>query len=163
MRIIKLFTKERIMDRDGQALYLERWVLLKSPWLCIYIHRFHQPDYDIPHDHPWWFFSLLLRGEYTEERLVPDIQKHGLLKAVQKQRHPGSLIFRKATDIHRVVFEPSMTEIRNAALPVTLFIAGPKTREWGFIEPNATGYRWESSDSYLAWKELCALTQQYKI
>ena len=39
-----LFGKEYIMDRDGSNLYLERWQILKSKLLSVYVHRVHRGD-----------------------------------------------------------------------------------------------------------------------
>jgi hypothetical protein len=51
----------------GGKLYLERLRILQTPLFSIYIHRIHIPDLDeFPHDHPWWFASLVLSGGYTE-------------------------------------------------------------------------------------------------
>jgi hypothetical protein len=47
---------------DGRP-YLERWIL----YCCgtLRLHRFHDGDEPVFHDHPWWFITFPLRG-YTE-------------------------------------------------------------------------------------------------
>lgn len=60
-----------LMDRfhivkDGR-LYLDRLRIVQTPWFGVMLHRIHAPDLDRdPHDHPWPFMSLILRGSYSE-------------------------------------------------------------------------------------------------
>jgi hypothetical protein len=49
----------------------------------------------------------------------------------------GSIRFGHARDLHRVELEPGVT-------PWTLFIPGPKFREWGFL----VGNKWVQHDEY---------------
>lgn len=47
--------------------YLDRLRMIQTPLFGIYLHRIHGPDRDRgPHDHPWWFASLVLSGSYFE-------------------------------------------------------------------------------------------------
>lgn len=47
--------------------FLDRLRVLQTPLCGFYLHRIHVPDQDRdPHDHPWWFASLVLSGGYTE-------------------------------------------------------------------------------------------------
>ena len=47
--------------------YLDRLRVVQTPLFSIYLHRIHTPDVDeFPHDHPWWFASLVLSGAYVE-------------------------------------------------------------------------------------------------
>lgn len=98
--------------------YLHRWWIIKrNNFFNIYLHHFLRSDDDRAlHDHPWWNLSVLLTGRYLEH--IP----HGV-----KVRRRGQLVLRKATHRHRV-------ELIDG--PVwTLFITGPKIREWGFWCP----------------------------
>jgi hypothetical protein len=53
--------------RNAGENYLVRLRLIQTPWFGVYLHRVLEPDYDFsPHDHPWNFGSLILRGGYTE-------------------------------------------------------------------------------------------------
>src|SRR5574341_86665 len=73
-----------------------------------------------PHDHPWWFVSIILRGGYYEVRFDADggsgeARWHG----------PGSILFRRATDLHKLMLPDGQTAW-------TLFITGKKCQTWGF-------------------------------
>jgi hypothetical protein len=55
------------IEKNG-VLYLDRLRIMQTPWFGVMLHRIHTPDLDRdPHDHPWPFASLILRGWYTEE------------------------------------------------------------------------------------------------
>ncbi|AQT78287.1 hypothetical protein B1R94_02120 [Mycolicibacterium litorale] len=73
--------------------YLLRWHLIpRNPVLNIYLHKFLRSDDDRAlHDHPWWFVSLILRGQYDE-----------ITDAGTKRRRAGSIAYRPATWRHRV-------------------------------------------------------------
>jgi hypothetical protein len=129
----------------GKTVYLVRYIAFKSRFGCIYIHRFMRSDADDPHDHPWNFFTYVCEGGYKEyfyDREKPQIYK-GEFKTMWTRyvnnRAPGSIAFRKATDIHQVVLDRSyeMEEIEQA--PLTICLMGPRLREWGFWDLKAAG------------------------
>lgn len=141
---MQFFKKQLILDRESEELYLERWILIKSRFLCVYFHKFHQEDYDLHHDHPWSFLSFLIRGRYWEYRLLEWTEHE--YRELKTLRKPFSIIFRKATDLHRVVLDKSGPK------PISLFISGPRTREWGFVEEEEGRLYWVESDEYLKRK-----------
>ncbi|CAB4203506.1 hypothetical protein UFOVP1382_122 [uncultured Caudovirales phage] len=48
--------------------YMDRWVW-QTRWFTVRLHHIQRPDADVElHDHPWSFFSLILKGWYEEER-----------------------------------------------------------------------------------------------
>lgn len=98
--------------------YLERWwVIPRNPFCNIYLHRFSGSDEDRAlHDHPWDNRSVMLEGLLSE--IMPD----DLLMLA-----PGMVRDREATDLHRF-------ELRSQTA-MTLFITGPRIREWGFACP----------------------------
>lgn len=104
--------------------YMRRWWLIpRNRWFNIYLHQFCRSDDDRAlHDHPWWNLSVLLRGEYTEHT----IDAGGINKRIV--RHAGDLKFRLASTAHRIEL--------HAGSCWTLFITGPRIREWGFHCPN---------------------------
>ncbi len=109
-----------------QDNYLLRWHLIpRNRWFNIYLHNIRHSDDDRAlHDHPWWNMSIILKGSYHEVRPSTGIFKE---KAAYYTR--GSVIFRKATQAHRLIINPI------AGSAWTLFITGPKVREWGFHCP----------------------------
>jgi len=75
------------------------------------------------HDHPFDYTTLILEGGYFEETPVDPRDPAGLR---QTEWHaPGSVITRRATDAHRLVIPEGKT-------CTTLFMTGPRWREWGF-------------------------------
>ncbi|MCW5678430.1 MAG: hypothetical protein KIT65_10850 [Xanthobacteraceae bacterium] len=104
--------------------YLHRWwIIPRNRFFNIYLHHFLKSDEDRAlHDHPWWNISLLLDGEYTEHT----IDAGGV--NVRTVRKAGEVKYRGAKSAHRV-------ELHNGPC-WTLFITGPRIREWGFHCPN---------------------------
>lgn len=81
--------------------YLLRWyVIPRNPWLNVYLHQFLHDDEDRAlHDHPWWFVSVMLKGEYQE--IVTD-------SGWWIKRSSPSIAFRKAEHAHRVVLPQTL-------------------------------------------------------
>lgn len=103
--------------------YMRRWfVIPRNPVFNIYLHHFRHSDDDRAlHDHPWWNVSILLHNEYTEHT----INAGGV--NVRKVYKAGNVKFRGASSAHRV-------ELHNGPC-WTLFITGPRFRQWGFHCP----------------------------
>ena len=111
--------KRIILDRVGQKPYLIRYYLFlkERKWFPfnIFLHKFLQSDPDELHDHPWPYFTIILRGGYWE------VTPKGRF-----WRGPGSFRFATPKSLHRA-------ELENGISAWTLFIPGPKLSEWGFI------------------------------
>lgn len=111
-----------------ESPYLLRWwIIPRNRFFNIYLHHMLRDDDDRAlHDHPWINLSIILRGGYRE--IVRG--KHGGLLA--KLRRPGAFVLRMPSFAHRLEL------IR---LPGgynyswSLFITGPRIREWGFHCP----------------------------
>lgn len=123
-----IIRKEQLLDVTF-ATHLER---LRVPFVVenAYVHRFLRSDDDRAlHDHPWPWMSILLDGEYLEHRPL-----HSNGAADQSQANPrlaGSIaINTDASQAHRIEL--------TTGNPVTLFLTGHKTRDWGFW----CGSRW---------------------
>lgn len=104
--------------------YLFRWyVIPRNKFFNVYLHKFLRDDDDRAlHDHPWWFVSLMLRGNYAEHTDA------GIVK-----RSSPSVAFRAAAHRHRV--ELSRDHF-GAAVPCwTLVFTGRVRRVWGFHCP----------------------------
>jgi hypothetical protein len=101
--------------------YLRRWfVIPRNPIFNIYLHEFLRSDDDRAlHDHPWSNLSCLLRGEYLEHTIAAGgIENRAVLRA-------GDFRFRWTGRLaHRI-------ELLSGPC-FTLFITGPRYREWGF-------------------------------
>jgi hypothetical protein len=100
--------------------YMLRWYLIpKSDRGNLYLHVILCSDDDRAlHDHPWDSTSLILAGQYIE------VTPHG-----NHRRQAGDMIVRCDQEAHRLIIPA------DAGPAVTLFVTGPKTREWGFHCP----------------------------
>lgn len=117
---------DEIIDRDeAKGAYLHRWHVCKSRWFNIYVHHILRSD-DSPHlhDHPWINASIVLDGTYTEHTIEQGgVNKRQRLKAGDCQ------IRMSGKHAHRLELYPTESAI-------TLFITGPRYRQWGFHYPN---------------------------
>lgn len=106
--------------------YLRRWwVIPRNEGCNVYLHEILASDDDrAHHDHPWDNVSMLLDGSYIEH------DRNG-----RHLRVAGSIVSRQATDAHRL-------EIPDGGRALSLFITGPKLREWGFHCPKGW-VRWQ--------------------
>jgi len=102
----------------GDSYLLRWWVIPRNDRCNVYLHEFRRSDDDRAlHDHPWQSTSCLLFGRYFEH--TPE----GVF-----ERRAGDVSSRAAEALHRVELAPGETAI-------SLFITGPKVREWGFACP----------------------------
>ena len=135
---------------DSDSVYLVRYHLINNRFFKLYLHYFLRSDRDDFHDHPWAFTTLMLQGAYTEELYDWRTRTY-----TQMRRNPSlnALITRKAEDIHRVVVDQTLTVEQKDQAPMTLFLSGKKTKEWGFIKNYATAPIWTHWEEYLGVKE----------
>ena len=110
---------------DWQDPYMQRWwVIPRNPLFNIYLHKITADDDDRAcHDHPWWNVSIVLKGVLHEFRYY---KGHRLLK-----RHRP--YFRFAKTAHRLEIGRKRGELPIAEPVWTLFITGPRFRDWGFL------------------------------
>ena len=130
-----------IMDRVDNQPYLERYYVFlrdreRFPF-NIFVHKFLKSDTEDVHDHPWPFFTLILKGGYWEWRPQFDAtgQKVG---EIARWCGPGSFRWASAHQYHRVELDPDVE-------CWTLFMPGIKQRDWGFLVRN----RWVQWEEYL--------------
>lgn len=99
--------------------YMQRWwIIPRNDEFNIYFHRILRNDDDRAlHDHPWASFSILLRGTLRE------ITQDGP-RFIDK----GGCTYRGPDFAHRL-------ELVGNLPAETLFITGPRIREWGFHCP----------------------------
>jgi len=140
----KLGRKRIVMDRVNDKPYLERYYLFLKDRntfpFNVFLHKFLKSDPDDLHDHPWPYATIILKGGYYE--WIPTFDKQGRkLAEVAVWRGPGSFRVCGANSLHRIELDPDVTAW-------TLFMPGPKQREWGFIK-NGIWIQWEK---YLATK-----------
>ena len=135
--------KRIVYDRIDNEPYLERYYLfLKDRGehfpFNIFLHKFLKSDIDDLHDHPWPYATLILRGGYWEWR--PQFDASGKkIGEIARWCGPGSFRVASANSYHRIELDPNVT-------CWTLFMPGPKQRDWGFLVKN----RWVQWEQYLA-------------
>lgn len=138
---------QHITSADGQDVYMGRWWLFNPycrkthkparwwfPW-SIRVHHIMRPDDDRDlHDHPWNARTIILRGWYTEQRLLDheDPVLRGLNVPVGAQatecitRHTGDTAGLLHGEYHRI------DEISPGGV-YTLFITSKWRGDWGFL------------------------------
>jgi hypothetical protein len=116
--------------------YLLRWWLIpRNPIFNVYLHLFLRSDDDRAlHDHPWMNVSIILRGRYLEHTIAAGGVQHA-----REMRAGGARVRLSGTFAHRI-------ELHDGPC-WTLFITGPRYREWGFHCPQ---------DGWIHWKRFTA-------
>jgi len=130
----KFGRKRVIMDRHNNEPYLTRYYLFlkERKWFPfnIFLHNFHKGDLDDLHDHPWPFITFIIKGGYWEH--TPN---------GRFWRGAGTLRIASCHSLHRVELEPGVDVW-------TLFIPGPKLRDWGFLRKG----EWIQHEQYMREK-----------
>ena len=105
-------------------LYLRRLRIIQTPWFAVYLHEMHGPDADRDlHDHPFDFYSIILKGGYVENWLAKQ-QGFGLPTHTRVWPRWSGHLMRK-TEGHRI-------RALHETPTYTLVLVGSRTREWGF-------------------------------
>lgn len=120
-------------EDGGDTLYLRRLRIVQTPFGGIYLHQINEPDKDYdPHDHPFNFISVILKGGYTEAHGLPVDPLH------EVRRWGRWSIHRMTTkEVHRIL---SLDE----SPTWTLVLVGRRKREWGF---------WNPVHGFVPWQE----------
>ncbi len=131
------FADRIILNREPDEIigepndpYMLRWFAIrKNPFFGVMVHQFMRSDDDRAlHDHPWPNVSILLIGRYIEHTIAAGGVNH------RKVYRSGDIKIRRAKSAHRI-------ELTNREC-ITLFIRGPKVREWGFHCAQAGWRHW---------------------
>ena len=135
--LLKKYDRHRVIkDKITDEPYLERYYLFlrdrQSFPFNIFLHKFLKSDPDDLHDHPWNYFTLILKGGYYEH--TPE---------GRFWRRPFSFRCGKATDLHRIEIDQDKPDCW------TLFIPMKKQRVWGFKKDN----EWINNEEYYNKKE----------
>ena len=130
LKLLERMGRKRIvLDRVSDEPYLERYYLFLKDraWFPfnVFLHKFLKSDPDDVHDHPWPYFTVILRGGYWE--WVPQFNSQGQkIAEIAHWRAPGHFRWCSANSYHRIELDPGVT-------CWTLFMPGPKKRDWGFL------------------------------
>lgn len=120
-KLLGLFPLLReIVSREG-VVHFRRWGLVQTRWGCLYAHQILQSDKDPdPHNHPWAFVSVILRGSYSEA-VEPSFGD-----PVVRRRGPGSTAYFPTRDFHKLTLLSKDVW--------TLVLTGSRTNEgWGYL------------------------------
>lgn len=126
--------------RDEKRVYLRRLRIVQTPWFALYLHFIFLPDEDRdPHDHPFSFRSLIVRGGYTESvwSVCHCLQGPHLTNEHRSRRTWGlGSIHKTSRDVAHMI-----TTLTPGT--ITLVWAGAKKQDWGFY-PNGLFEPWQS-------------------
>jgi len=110
--------------------HFTRFVLAKTPWFNIYLHRLDARTWHPEcHDHPWGFVAILLKNGYLERAEEYEWDEMGVgggprCVIREHRRRPGSILFRPATFLHNVITPYGVSW--------SIIFTTRKTRDWGF-------------------------------
>ncbi len=128
-----VYSTPRIIGTNYMTRY---FIIPRNRWFNVYLHRYTGSDDDRAlHDHPWKSVSFLLKGRITE--ILEDGINHppesefdvlnnmqlvmeGKIKRIKKFKP----VVRSPEHKHRLCIETKTAW--------TIFMTGPKVRDWGF-------------------------------
>lgn len=126
--------KHMTIPCENGLMYLARLRIIQTPWFGIYVHDIYEPDADRdPHNHPWSFISIVLRGSYIE-RLYEDPLNH---------RDRWVSKFHLKRSVHRMGRKSAHRIVKASPGLKTLILVGPRRANWGFF----------TDKGYVPWQE----------
>lgn len=116
---------------------MRRLRIVDTPLFGIYLHRIYLADveYD-PHDHPWKFLSVILRGGYRE-RIWLDLA----------DLDAQCLRLRQRFSVHRFPLHQAHKIEHLEPGTVTLLLRGRHRKGWGFWTADQTVVHWSDYPS----------------
>lgn len=138
-RVVLVRPPDFVIGADSADPYMRRWfVIPRNRFLNVYLHHVCRDDEDRAlHDHPWPSVSLCLDGVVGEVFLHPEGFKESRLNIC------GDLVYRSARFAHRLYLPDGPAW--------TIFITGPRIREWGFWCPKES-----AAGGWRSWREFTA-------
>lgn len=122
---------KEIISKDGK-LHFRRWNIISTPWFRIYFHAIYQPDEDKHlHNHPWKFWSLVLKGAYTER----------LTGFKLNPRLAGTSVYRNTDQFHKI-------DDLHSPVVYTLNVLWGFTDSWGYLVND----KFVNNETYRQWK-----------
>src|SRR5678816_721998 len=99
------FSRTTIEFPEGE--YMRRWIF-QCRWFTLRLHKIQMADEYSPHNHPWSFVSVILKGRYDEERYyVGDdnvyIGSGANITHETVERRWLRPVYRNKDDFHRVI------------------------------------------------------------
>ena len=124
-------------ENGKPVLYLDRFYIVKTPWLELMIHRFYLGDKGSLHNHPAFTFGRILETGYYE-RLCTYIDSMGVTQGEYNvNRVPGNFSYRPGStanhDDYRGFHKVKLRSPEDAGKVYTLFGMGKRNPfSWGF-------------------------------
>lgn len=134
-----------VIGKQGNPM-MKRIRLIQTPFGGAYLHFIYREDLDpVPHDHPWEFWRIVLRGGYTEVYLTDP--RRGKTRLTS----PGRLKWSHfpTAHAHRIVSVAPGT--------VSLVLVGPKVRTWGFWTPEHQSGRVRPDRTWVDYRDALGL------
>lgn len=138
----KLNLKIVILDRERNLPYLTRYYIFSTRFMenifpklsyRLVLHNVHLSDVDGLHSHPWHWGSKILEGGYWER-----IQSNNGVDRIWHDSTSGWR-FNSPEFLHRLELDQIMSERKtNSKETWTLFLMGPRIKDWGFIDDTGT-------------------------
>lgn len=128
--------------------YLRRWWLIpRNRFFNVYLHQFLRSDDDRAlHCHPWSNASILLRGSYIEHTIAAGGIHHKRLLTSAGRLRDRVRVRPSGKIAHRVELLEERAAPWTATYTVpcwTIFITGPRYREWYFHCPERGLVPWQ--------------------
>jgi hypothetical protein len=141
--------KRIVITRDGDAdptpYLIRRSLLTIGKFISFKYHQILQSDDVCPHDHPWAFITIILKGGYYEWTPVTQSESGKILHnrvgvdgniEVQRWHGAGSIMYRPAKWRHRLELNTTV-ETKDSSVQLvpahTFVITLPVVRDWGFF------------------------------
>lgn len=122
---MKLFKQVKEIRSKSGELHFTRFAILETSIFSIYIHKIYKADKDpFLHSHPWNFFGIILKGEYTE--VFSGLDLFWEPQNFYKPRFPFSILSGDRNYFHKI--------LRIDKGPVTsLFFTFGKHKDWFYL------------------------------
>lgn len=120
--------------------YMDRWYIVPPEWnlpFCIRLHHIKMVDTRIHHNHPYGFWSIVVKGEYLEERARKRYETKGTIRPyleLTSVRHKWLRLHRISREgYHRIV---SLPRDGKGVWTIIFHPRKPKEYEWGYLDEN---------------------------
>lgn len=114
-----------VIGEPENPYMLRWWWIPRNRFFNVYIHKMLKDDDDRAlHDHPWPSLSHMVSGTIEEHYLCP-----ARVWPRRRTLTKGQWVWRGAKFAHRLAVPPQ------SDIPMTIFITGPRVRDWGFHCP----------------------------
>lgn len=129
------FWSRMLIPCQNGEQYLARLRIIQTPWFGVYLHDIYEPDGDRdPHNHPWSFISIVLRGSYAERVYNDPVNKRQHWIPRRHRRFSAHCMGRVSA--HRIIYaEPGLK---------TLILTGARHSDgWGFFKEDGSYIPWQ--------------------